>query len=273
MCTDTNAPHDCSGQDDDTDRWDLYDERRARAASFRQIGSDYEKYRPDQPDEVTAWMIGDARQVLDLGAGTGKLTDSLLRLGREVRAVDPASSMLSELTRKHPELPCLLGTAEAIPLPAHSVDAVVIGSAWHWMDAQRTGAELARVLRPGGVLGLSWNGPDRSVDWVVALYAVPHTDGERISPLVRSHDPEHPGHGFGPLEEKEFRWSRPMTREQLFAEQTTHSGWLLADPDTRARWSKHLGEQLDRDPHTAGHQRIDVPQRVRAYRCTLGVHL
>lgn len=261
MCADTNAAHDRLGQEGD---------RRARAASFRQIGRDYEKYRPDQPDEATAWMIGEAHEVLDLGAGTGKLTDSLLRLGREVRAVDPAASMLAELTRKHPELPCMLGTAEAIPAPAHSVDAVVIGSAWHWMDAQRTGAELARVLRPGGVLGLSWNGPDRSIDWVAALYTVPRTGDDRTSSRDHSHDPEHPGHGFGPLETREFRWSRPMTREQLLSEQATHSTWLLADPATRARWSRRLGEQLDRDPHTAGHQRIEIPQRVRAYRCALG---
>lgn len=244
-------------------------ERQARAASFRLTGSDYERYRPDQPDDATAWMVGDARQVLDLGAGTGKLTDSLLRLGRQVWAVDPSEAMRAELSRKHPELPCLPGTGEAIPLPAHSVDAVVVGSAWHWMDAGRTGAELARVLRPGGTLGLSWNGPDRSVDWVRSLYEAHHAPGGGVTPGPHSHDAEHPGHGFGPLEERQFRWSRPMTREELLAEIATHSAWLLADPRTRSEWSRRLDEQLGRDPHTAGRELVELPQRVRAYRCAL----
>ncbi|SER89045.1 Methyltransferase domain-containing protein [Propionibacterium cyclohexanicum] len=242
-------------------------ERARRAASFEQIGADYERYRPDQPDEATAWMVGEAHHVLDLAAGTGKLTDSLLRLGRQVSAVDPSATMLAELSRKHPGVPCLVGTGESIPLPDDSVDAVVVGSAWQWMDPASTGAELARVLRPGGRLGLSWNGPDRSVDWIAALYAGHRDDSESSRPLIRTQEPEHPGHGFGPMEEMSFRWSRTMTPAQLLAELATHSTWILATAAMRERWSENALRFLGNDPHTAGRQQFSVPQRVRAYRC------
>lgn len=240
-----------------------------RAASFQKIGSDYEKYRPDQPDEVTAWMIGQAHGVLDLGAGTGKITDSLIRLGRTVTAVDPSASMMAELAAKHPQVPCLAGTGEDIPLLDHSIDAVVVGSAWHWMDAERTGAELARVLRPGGMLGLCWNGPDRSLGWVRALYSNPDGRPGGLQIISRTHRPGHPSHGFGPLQQRKFTYSREMTREEFHAEQATHSSWILADEPTRARWTALVNQRLDHDPHTTGREVFEIPQQVIAYRAEL----
>ncbi len=108
----------------------------------------------------------DARDVLDLGAGTGKLTTRLVERGLDVIAVDPIAEMLDVLRATLPDTPALLGTAEQIPLRDNSVDAVLVAQAWHWFDPERAVAEVARVLRPGGRLGLVWNIRDERLGWV-----------------------------------------------------------------------------------------------------------
>ena len=112
---------------------------------------------------------GGATKVLDLGAGTGKLTTRLVERGLDVVAVDPIAEMLEVLSASLPDTPALLGTAEEIPLPNESVDAVLVAQAWHWVDPERAVAEVARVLRPGGRLGLLWNTPDQRLGWVREL--------------------------------------------------------------------------------------------------------
>ena len=99
-----------------------------------------------------------ARRVADVGAGTGKLTRALLDRGLEVDAVEPDGDMLAELRRVAPEAHAHRAGAEALPLPDASVDVVLAGQAWHWFDHDAAVAEVRRVLRPGGWLGLLWNG-------------------------------------------------------------------------------------------------------------------
>ena len=130
------------------------------ARSFGAAASVYHQVRPGYPVEAIAWLIGDAVRVLDLGAGTGKLTEALVALDRDVIAVDPVEEMLEELEVAVPGVPRILGTAEDIPIEDASVDAVVAGQAWHWFQPERAVPEIARVLRPGGVLGLVWNSRD-----------------------------------------------------------------------------------------------------------------
>jgi SAM-dependent methyltransferase len=110
--------------------------------------------------------------VLDLGAGTGKLTATLVALGAEVTAVEPDPAMLTELRRALPVVRALPGNAEAIPLPDVSVDAVLAGNAMHWFDMAVAGPEIARVLTPGGILAGLWNLLDDRVDWVAGLARV-----------------------------------------------------------------------------------------------------
>ena len=107
--------------------------------------------------------------MLDLGAGTGKLTTRLVERGLDVVAVDPIPEMLELLSNSLPDTPALLGTAEEIPLPDDSVDAVLVAQAWHWFDTERAVKEVARVLRPGGRLGLVWNARDERLGWVKDL--------------------------------------------------------------------------------------------------------
>ena len=107
--------------------------------------------------------------MLDLGAGTGKLTVTLARIGVEVTAVEPDQGMLAELRRELPSVLSALGSAEDIPLPEGSVNAVLVGQAMHWFDLGRAVPEIARVLTPGGVLAALWNVDDDRVGWVAEL--------------------------------------------------------------------------------------------------------
>src|SRR5436305_7874146 len=136
-----------------------------RASSFGAQAADYDEHRPDYPLAALEWSlapVGSAGpRVLDLGAGTGKLTGGLLALGLlDVLAVEPDAEMLGELTRRFPEVDARPGSAEDIPLPDDSVDAVLAGQAMHWFDLARALPEITRVLRPGGVLAGLWNRPD-----------------------------------------------------------------------------------------------------------------
>ena len=145
-------------------------EREARASSFAAVAGHYERGRPSYPSQAIDWLLGErALEVLDLGAGTGKLTEALLGRGHSVTAVEPLAEMRHILQERLPQAHAIAGTAEHLPLPDHSLDAVVVGAAFHWFEQQRALAEIARVLRAGGVLGLLGNTFDVSVAWVGAL--------------------------------------------------------------------------------------------------------
>jgi SAM-dependent methyltransferase len=133
-----------------------------RSRSFETVAAEYEQHRPDYPDEALRWAadrlgLGAGSRVLDVGAGTGKLTRGLVALGFEVVAVEPGSPMLEQLRQAVPEAEAVEGPAEAIPLPDASVDAAFAGQAFHWFDCDRAVPELHRVVNPGGGLALLWN--------------------------------------------------------------------------------------------------------------------
>jgi ubiquinone/menaquinone biosynthesis C-methylase UbiE len=127
--------------------------------------------RLDYAQAAVRWAVEPAPgpRVLDLGAGTGKLTAELAALGADVIAVDPDPAMLAELLRALPAVRALPGSAEAVPLPDASVDAVLPGHALHWFDMDIAGREIARVLVPGGILAGLWNVMDDRVGWVAGL--------------------------------------------------------------------------------------------------------
>ena len=142
--------------------------------------------------------IGAASTVVDLAAGTGKLTRSLVGTGARLVAVEPSDGMREQLAAAVPGVEVLDGTAESIPLGAGTVDAVVVGQAFHWFDGDRAVAEIHRVLRPGGGLGMAWNMRDRTVDWV-----------ERLAELTESYRQDVPTYRDG-------RWREAFDRTELF---------------------------------------------------------
>ena len=146
------------------------DERLQRAASFGGVAGAYERARPGYPDDAVRWLAGpDPADVVDLGAGTGKLTRSLVALGHRVTAVEPLSEMLVPLRTALPGVNAVEGGAEAIPLSDASVDVVTCAQAFHWFDHGPALVEIARVLRSGGRLTLVWNTRDDSQSWVAEL--------------------------------------------------------------------------------------------------------
>jgi ubiquinone/menaquinone biosynthesis C-methylase UbiE len=137
-----------------------------QSRSFEQVAELYERVRPSYPDEAVDWLadqlgVDSDSTVLDLGAGTGKLTRLFVARAAHVIAVEPGPEMLAQLRRVVPEADAVLGAAEAIPLADDSVDAVVCGQSFHWFRRGEAMREIRRVLRPGGGLGLIWNARDR----------------------------------------------------------------------------------------------------------------
>jgi ubiquinone/menaquinone biosynthesis C-methylase UbiE len=183
-------------------------------AGFSAAAEVYERARPGYPDEAVAWVaerlgIGPGRDVLDLAAGTGKLTRQLVPFGARIVAVEPIDAMRAELERAVPETQALAGTAEAIPLPDTSVDAVTCAQAFHWFRADEAVREIRRVLRPGGGLALLWNGRD--------LDDPKHA---RVDDLLAPHRREFPAGEehwravLGDLEVRTWRYSQRLTRDE-----------------------------------------------------------
>lgn len=225
----------------------------SRARSFGAAAAAYAEHRPGYPAAAVDWALapvtGSPLRLLDLAAGTGKLTEALLPMGTVV-AVEPDPAMRAELVARFPGVDAREGSAEAIPLPDGSVDAVLVGQAWHWFDADRAYAELARVLRPGGVLGVLWNGDDAHVDWVRGMYEV----GRWNSTVVRAPDaeprlPAHPAFvddGFA-----QFANMIPTTVDGLVATLRTHSWALTAEPAEREATFDRIRAYLATRPETS----------------------
>ena len=225
-----------------------------RARSFGTAAAQYAQHRPGYPAAAVDWALAPLAgrghlRLLDLAAGTGKLTEALLARGG-VTAVEPDPAMLAELQGRFPGVAAHEGSAEAIPLPAGCVDAVLVGQAWHWFDPERAYPEIARVLRPGGVLAVLWNGDDAHVEWVRGF----HEAGAWESTVIREPDeepsiPEHPA--FAQDGYAQFPNLVPTTVEGLLAALRTHSWALTAEPAAREAALDRVRAYLAGRPETA----------------------
>src|SRR5262245_3773492 len=123
------------------------EERERRAGSFGGVAEVYERARPGYPEDAARWLAGaDPRDVVDLAAGTGKLTRSLVALGHRVTAVEPLPEMLAQLRTAVPEAVAVTGSAESMPLADGAIDVVTVAQAFHWFDQAAALREIARVL-------------------------------------------------------------------------------------------------------------------------------
>lgn len=228
--------------------------------SFRLSGEDYERYRPGFPATALERALPrPVRSALDLGAGTGKLTERLLDHARHVTAVDPSEPMLAQLRRKLPQATALVGSAESIPVADASQDVVTVAQAFHWFDRDLACAEISRVLRPRGRLVLLWNHPDPECAWDRASYRVAHPDsgsddaGEQESP-----DPE-PLPGFTTLDSFDIPWTEDLGREHYLNRWRTVSTLLAASPRRRIEMIEEVEAILDADPETRDRDELTVP--------------
>jgi len=219
-------------------------------------------HRPDYAEAAVRWALAAApgMRVLDLGAGTGKLTTTLVAVGADVVAVEPDPAMLAELRGALPAVRALTGSAESIPLPDGSVDAVVAGHALHWFDMTVAGPEIARVLVPGGILAGLWNVIDDRVDWVSGLERIGGSAALGARDLLSSwrdstarvHLPRDDQIArFGSLEQVEFPHDQRHTADSLVAKIATHAGILVMPEQEREATLGRIRDFLASRPETA----------------------
>ena len=237
---------------------------RDHASSFGTAADAYATHRPDYAQAAVRWALETApgARVLDLGAGTGKLTATLVAEGAEVTAVEPDPAMLTELRRALPDVPAFAGSAEAIPLPDASVDAVLSGNAMHWFDMTVAGPEIARVLAPGGILAGLWNVLDDRVDWVAGLARVSGSAviGPRDTPAGWRAVIDLPH-----SERAEFPHGQRRTADSLVATLTTRAGVLVMSDQDRNATVVRIRAYLASRPETA-HGEFTLPMLTCALR-------
>lgn len=243
------------------------------ASGFSDPG-DYEAARPSYPPDAVAWFVDNLRiapdaVVADVAAGTGKLTRLLEPTGADIVAIEPVAGMRDSFRRVLPEMPLVAGTAEALPLARGALDAMTVAQAWHWFDHDRAIAEVARVLRPGGRLGLVWNARDRSVPWVDAVWSImdrvekraPWRDHEnwRDSALLR------PMPGFSEMHSAEFRHAQETTPDGVVQRVASVSHVAVLPPAEREQVLDEVRHLLATEPAVRGRETVQITYRVDCF--------
>jgi SAM-dependent methyltransferase len=235
------------------------------ALSFGAVADVYERSRPGYPDESIDWLIPDgAHRVLDLGAGTGKLTRSLVARGLDVVAVEPDAGMRAQLESVVPVVTAFSGSAESIPLDDASVDAVLVAQAWHWVDPERAAPEVARVLRPGGTFGLLWNVRDDTVPWLAAAWAP--VGGEQERDFDYANPPI--GDSFENVQHHAVRWTQRLSRDAMIELMASRSYVITRPDDRRAAVLAEVREVLDTHPDLEGRDELELQYTTISTRAT-----
>ena len=236
-----------------------------QANSFGRAVDEYERARPSYPQEAVDWLVPDGvRTVLDLGAGTGKFTRSLVARGLEVIAVEPDDVMRAALAAALPPVRAIKGTAEAIPVPDASVDVITAAQSWHWVDESRALPEVARVLKPGGSLALVWNLRDESVPWVKRLGEI--MGGSAAETAMQQEITI--GAPFGRTERFDVGWSTVTDLDGLLTLAASRSYIITADEARRTEIFDGLRELVATDPALAGRAEFELPYRTFCFRAS-----
>lgn len=246
-------------------------ERDHLKKQFREGAKKFAHLRPGYPREAVEFLVGASdSKVADVGAGTGKLTRVLVELGHRVVAIEPSPDMIRELMREQPKVRALLGSGERTGLPDQCVDAVTFGQAWHWINAERGSAEAARILKPGGTLGIIYNSMDISEEWVAKFNKMMHTmDRFRVRDAGSQADKVHSVGGQFDLDDiYRERFTVSMSVEQLAELVTTRSYFLaLCKADQQAMIERAQAWVIDRFGNDDG-SRVELPYLTEAFRFT-----
>jgi len=233
------------------------------ARSFGSVADAYDRGRPGYPAEAAAWLVGDEPvTVLEVGAGTGKLTEAMVALGHDVHATDPDDAMLAKLRARLPDVPTSVAGAEQLPAADASYDVVVVGQAFHWFDHERALPEIARVLRPGGQLALVWNFRDERIPWV-----------RKLGRLIGSQDHEQPAGpleaspDFGEVEQETFRHWQVVDR--LSIQDLVLSRSSVAVLDEAGRRAKLDEVVAFYDDYGRGMDGMQLPYVAECFRATV----
>jgi ubiquinone/menaquinone biosynthesis C-methylase UbiE len=240
--------------------------RAERASSFARVADEYERGRPGYPREAIQWLLSsEPLEVLDLGAGTGKLSSALLNAGHHVIAVEPLDEMRAVLTSRLPQVHALEGTAEQLPLANASVDAVAVGAAFHWFDQTVALAEIARVLRRPGVLGLLGNSFDTATPWVAAVREIlgpPAIERRGHWPAVKELSER-----FTEVEQHEFPHAQEIDRASLRDLASSRSSLAIMSESQRDTVLARLDLLWEHEPELTANTQVLLPWRTRVRRC------
>jgi len=246
----------------------------AAAEGFAAGAETYARGRPDYPPQVDEWLktalgLRERRVALDLGAGTGKFTRHLVATGAHAIAVDPVPPMLEQLRKLAPAADARVGTAESIPADTSSVDVVVCSQSFHWFSTPAALAEVHRVLRPGGVLGLIWNVRDESVEWVAQLTKlIAPYEGDAPRMASGEWHKLFPAPGFGPLRETRFLHGHTGSPERVIVDRVLSISFIAALPsDVRASVATQVRNLIASTPSLANKPEVTFPYYTAAYHC------
>ena len=244
----------------------------AAAEGFAAGAETYVRGRPEYPPQALDWLRNDigltaGKTAIDLGAGTGKFSKVVKATGARVIAVDPVVQMLDRLRRDVPGVEAIVGHAEHIPLTAESVDAVLCAQSFHWFATPAAVAEIRRVLKPGGVLGLIWNQRDESVNWVAQLSKI-FAPYEGDTPRMASGQWRRvfPAPGFSPLNEARFSHSHIGPPERVIVDRVTSVSFIAAlSASEREDVATQVRELINTTPSLAGRAEVAVPYVTMAF--------
>lgn len=259
----------------------------ATARNYGQVATSYDLSRPDYPNAACfeEWLsvlgINTKTRVVDLGAGTGKLTKAILKTVYETEtpervqadnfiAIEMVADMRAHFCETFPHITVEAGFAEKIPLADESVDVVVVGTAFHWFDGKKALKEITRILARDGRLGLVWNMLDPEISWVRQLRELleqnkqpnNHDTGQWKDAFTDDHLFSNPF-----KQHTTYRYSKPATAKQIIECLLSFKAAAEMSSDEKDKFTQKAKQILATHPETGGKEEIQVPFRTEMYVC------